>query len=73
MHNKDLPKGTLISILKQADIDKSELQTCKTQGHEKASPIRAAAWGINKEYRIVYEVFEEENKIVVLSLKGHYW
>lgn len=25
MHNKDLPKGTLISILKQADIDKSEL------------------------------------------------
>lgn len=28
---------------------------------------------INKEHRIVYEVFEEENKIVVLSLKGHYW
>jgi len=25
MHNKDLPKGTLISILKQAGIDKSEL------------------------------------------------
>ncbi|PWH86234.1 Txe/YoeB family addiction module toxin [Brumimicrobium oceani] len=28
---------------------------------------------INKEHRIVYEVFEEENKVVVLSLKGHYW
>lgn len=28
---------------------------------------------INKEHRIVYEVIEEENKIVVLSLKGHYW
>jgi toxin YoeB len=28
---------------------------------------------INKEHRIVYEVLEEENKIVVLSLKGHYW
>nr|WP_299204572.1 Txe/YoeB family addiction module toxin [uncultured Brumimicrobium sp.] len=28
---------------------------------------------INKEHCIVYEVFEEENKIVVLSLKGHYW
>lgn len=27
---------------------------------------------INKEHRIVYEVLEEENKIVVLSLKGHY-
>lgn len=27
---------------------------------------------INKEHRIVYEVIEEENKIVVLSLKGHY-
>lgn len=25
MHNKDLPKGTLISILKQAGIDKNEL------------------------------------------------
>jgi predicted RNA binding protein YcfA (HicA-like mRNA interferase family) len=25
MHNKDLPKGTLTSILKQADIDKNEL------------------------------------------------
>ena len=25
MHNKDLPKGTLISIIKQAGIDKSEL------------------------------------------------
>ncbi len=28
---------------------------------------------INKEHRIVYEVIEEQNKIVVLSLKGHYW
>ncbi|MEX2380162.1 MAG: Txe/YoeB family addiction module toxin [Vicingaceae bacterium] len=28
---------------------------------------------INKEHRIVYEVFEEENKILILSLKGHYW
>ncbi|MGM0478788.1 MAG: Txe/YoeB family addiction module toxin [Bacteroidota bacterium] len=27
---------------------------------------------INKEHRIIYEVFEEENKIVILSLKGHY-
>lgn len=25
MHNKDLPKGTLVSILKQAGIDKNEL------------------------------------------------
>ncbi|MDX2196162.1 MAG: type II toxin-antitoxin system HicA family toxin [Cytophagales bacterium] len=25
MHNKDLPKGTLYAILKQAGIDKSEL------------------------------------------------
>ena len=25
MHNKDIPKGTLISILKQAGIDKNEL------------------------------------------------
>jgi len=25
MHNKDLPKGTLFSILKQAGIDKNEL------------------------------------------------
>lgn len=25
MHNKDLPKGTLFSILKQAGIDKSNL------------------------------------------------
>ncbi|HLW41830.1 MAG TPA: type II toxin-antitoxin system HicA family toxin [Flavobacterium sp.] len=25
MHRKDLPKGTLISILKQAGIDKNEL------------------------------------------------
>ncbi|MEX0812173.1 MAG: type II toxin-antitoxin system HicA family toxin [Chitinophagales bacterium] len=24
-HNKDIPKGTLISIIKQAGIDKSEL------------------------------------------------
>ena len=28
---------------------------------------------INKEHRIVYEVIEEENKILILSLKGHYW
>ena len=27
---------------------------------------------INKEHRIVYEVIEEENKIAILSLKGHY-
>jgi toxin YoeB len=27
---------------------------------------------INKEHRVVYEVLEEENKIVILSLKGHY-
>lgn len=27
---------------------------------------------INKEHRIIYEVLEEENKIVILSLKGHY-
>ena len=27
---------------------------------------------INKEHRIIYEVLEEENKVVVLSLKGHY-
>ena len=26
MHKKDLPKGTLMAILKQAGIDKSELQ-----------------------------------------------
>jgi predicted RNA binding protein YcfA (HicA-like mRNA interferase family) len=25
MHNKDLPKGTLLAILKQAGIDKNEL------------------------------------------------
>ncbi|MDB5284106.1 MAG: uncharacterized protein JWO06_3181 [Bacteroidota bacterium] len=25
MHNKDLPKGTLLAILKQAGIDKGEL------------------------------------------------
>jgi toxin YoeB len=28
---------------------------------------------INTEQRIVYEVIEEDNKIAVLSLKGHYW
>jgi len=27
---------------------------------------------INKEHRILYEVLEEENKVVVLALKGHY-
>lgn len=27
---------------------------------------------INKEHRIVYQVLEGENKVVVLSLKGHY-
>jgi len=27
---------------------------------------------INKEHRIVYEVLAEENKVIVLSLKGHY-
>lgn len=27
---------------------------------------------INKEHRIVYEVLIEDNKVVVLSLKGHY-
>ncbi|MEX1191214.1 MAG: Txe/YoeB family addiction module toxin [Brumimicrobium sp.] len=27
---------------------------------------------INKEHRLIYEVIEEENKIVVLSMKGHY-
>jgi toxin YoeB len=26
---------------------------------------------INKEHRIVYEIFESKNKVVVLSLKGH--
>jgi Txe/YoeB family toxin of Txe-Axe toxin-antitoxin module len=25
-----------------------------------------------EEHRVVYEVLEEENKIVILSLKGHY-
>jgi predicted RNA binding protein YcfA (HicA-like mRNA interferase family) len=25
MHNKDLPKGTLVAILKQAGIDKNDL------------------------------------------------
>lgn len=27
---------------------------------------------INREHRIVYEVLEDENKILILSLKGHY-
>ena len=27
---------------------------------------------INKEHRIVYEVLEDENKVVILSMKGHY-
>ncbi|RFC54973.1 Txe/YoeB family addiction module toxin [Brumimicrobium aurantiacum] len=28
---------------------------------------------INKEHRIVYQVIKEDNKVIVLSLKGHYW
>lgn len=27
---------------------------------------------INKEHRIVYQILENENKILILSLKGHY-
>lgn len=27
---------------------------------------------INKEHRIVYQILEDENKILILSLKGHY-
>lgn len=27
---------------------------------------------INKEHRLVYEVFEDEKKILILSLRGHY-
>lgn len=28
---------------------------------------------INREHRLVYEVFEEEEKIIIHSLKGHYY
>lgn len=27
---------------------------------------------INKEHRIIYEIFETESKVLILSLKGHY-
>lgn len=27
---------------------------------------------INKEHRIIYEILDEKEKVVVLSLKGHY-
>ncbi len=27
---------------------------------------------INKEHRIIYQVIEDENKVIILSLKGHY-
>jgi hypothetical protein len=33
MHKKDLPAGTLYSILKQAGIDKNELLTFLTYGY----------------------------------------
>ncbi|MCC5922350.1 MAG: Txe/YoeB family addiction module toxin [Crocinitomicaceae bacterium] len=47
------------------------------KGIGKPEPLKfelSGCWSrrINKEHRIVYEVLEDENKIVVLSLKGHY-
>lgn len=47
------------------------------EGIGKPEPLKHQLTGcwfrrINKEHRIVYEVFKDENKIFILSLKGHY-
>lgn len=53
------------------------IKTTPFKGIGKPEPLKhelSGYWSrrINKEHRIVYEVLEEENKVIVLSLKGHY-
>jgi toxin YoeB len=65
------------AILKKISSLITSIEETPYKGIGKPEPLKhefSGYWSrrINKEHRIVYEVLEEENKIVVLSLKGHY-
>jgi len=70
-------KSGNISITKKISSLILAIEENPYQGIGKPEQLRhelSGYWSrrINKEHRIVYEVLPDENKVVVLSLKGHY-
>lgn len=71
-------KSGNISITKKISSLIVAIEENPYQGIGKPEQLRhelSGYWSrrINKEHRIVYEVLPDENKVVVLSLKGHYY
>jgi toxin YoeB len=65
------------SILKKLHkllIEISEHPTIGTGKPEQLKHELSGKWSrkINREHRIVYEILEDENRVVIYSTKGHY-
>lgn len=65
------------NILKKIRNLIEDIKKTPFKGIGKPEPLKhelSGCWSrrINREHRIVYEVYEEENKIIILSLEGHY-
>jgi len=77
-HIKQLKKENKANLLKKIDslLDEIEQEPKKGTGNPEALKHygEAEVWSrrIDKKHRLVYEIFEEEKRIDILSAYGHY-
>ena len=75
---KKFDKSGNKQILKKIDAFLDELEETPTKGTGQTEPLKGYgernvySKRINGKHRFIYEVFEEEKKVEVLSAFGHY-